>query len=224
MTNHDFALRLAQACFPGWKGRTISAREFCGPQRVPSYWDGGSIDKWAVLNTATGECATVPENGGFLREVDPIADLPPGCVMVERSVCRGKDLGVTLHLRADDLARWFPPEPGPPDDLTWAEIVVLVATRTLKNSYGGRKNIRFTQSNYYTKITAVEWEAAKAQCQAKGWLNHAGAITEAGSALVPFEKYGQIHSDKLKREAWSVTVAAEQRAPAPAPVPVPLAA
>ena len=67
-----------------------------------------------------------------------------------------------------------------PGELTWAEKVVLVATRSYKNSYGGRSNIRFANAHEDCGITQLEWDHAKAALAERKLLTAAGAITDAG--------------------------------------------
>jgi hypothetical protein len=76
--------------------------------------------------------------------------------------------------------------------LTLPEKIVLVATSSLKSSYGGIPNFRFTQAKSETGITQADWDLAKESLTKKGFLNKAGAITTSGkNALIPSEKqYG----------------------------------
>lgn len=68
------------------------------------------------------------------------------------------------------------------DDPTWEERVVLHATG-YKNSYGGEKNVRFTEARRGTGISQEAYDKAKTSCQAKGWLDKRGAITAVGKTV-----------------------------------------
>jgi len=67
--------------------------------------------------------------------------------------------------------------------LTYPEQVVLVATRCLKPSYAGISNYRFHANQ--GRVTAEEWETAKASLIEKKFLNKAGAITVDGRNACP---------------------------------------
>jgi len=80
--------------------------------------------------------------------------------------------------------------------LTWAQSVVLAATRGLKSSYAGIPNYRRHAAQREVGITIEEWETAKAECISKGFLNRAGAITDDGRNVI---EWTQLYT--LKRPA-----------------------
>ncbi len=53
---------------------------------------------------------------------------------------------------------------------------VLIATASLKNTYGGETGIRQKHSG----LSLEEWEATKAEAITKGFLRRNGAITREG--------------------------------------------
>ena len=74
-------------------------------------------------------------------------------------------------------------------DLTSLEKLILEATRSLKSSYMGRDRYQMKLEDYRYSAdakngiafpTRAEWEQAKADLYAKGYLNKAGAITVKG--------------------------------------------
>lgn len=60
------------------------------------------------------------------------------------------------------------------------ERTVLRYTQSLKSSYAGIKNYRFSESNRETGITLERWDAAKKNLIAGKFLNAVGAITDKG--------------------------------------------
>jgi hypothetical protein len=195
-TNSPEVREIGLAAFPSYKGRSFQVRQFSGTMRLDSCWSEGSRDYYEFINLATKQTYSVPENGtpwsngGKILEC---SELPMNVVLVRYHKGRCDD--VTIFVREENMAKLLP-APGP--ELTRNEIIVLVATRSLKSSYAGMKNYRFKEANGLTKINLPEWEEAKASCIAKRLLNTAGAITDAGRNAVPFETYSDLHSDKLK--------------------------
>ena len=89
----------------------------------------------------------------------------------------GKDHGLTFHVHPDNMAKLLP-EPGEaldPDVETF-----LVATRSLKNTYGGRTNIRFEESERQTGITPERWKEAKEKAFNHKYIRANGGITNEG--------------------------------------------
>jgi len=76
------------------------------------------------------------------------------------------------------------------------ELIVLVATRSLKSSYAGISNYRFHSASGQLGITLDRWNAAKESCISKGLLNKAGAITTAGKNAVPYGTYNGLYALK----------------------------
>ena len=60
------------------------------------------------------------------------------------------------------------------------EKIVLIYTATLKSSYGRSKSYRFHSANKEQGISLQEWNKAKTDLIAKGFLNKVGAITSTG--------------------------------------------
>jgi hypothetical protein len=86
-----------------------------------------------------------------------------------------------------------------PTELTEDEEIVLVATRSLKASYGGVSNYRLSEARRYTGIDLHRWETAKAMLIAKKLLNKAGAITVEGRNACP--NHDLFHIQQRQRQA-----------------------
>lgn len=104
---------------------------------------------------------------------------------IHHSIYCGKDTGITILGTPDDIINLIP------DDvqlfeqsLSWAEKVVLCATRSYKSSYAGVSDYRYAEAHRMVKISKEEWERAKSELISKGLLNKAGAITSKGKNAV----------------------------------------
>jgi hypothetical protein len=178
--------RIFDATFPGYKGRTFSVQpmsdnhfDFTG-----GYWDGGSKSTYRVvrldtLQTVSPRGLSTPSNFG--GPINPQATLPENTAVVEHAMFCGKDHGLTLHVPESNATKFLPA----PVELSKNETIVLGYTSHLKNSYGGRKNIRFSDASVDTGITANEWGEAKAEMISRGFLKKNGAITPSGRNAVP---------------------------------------
>ncbi len=170
---------LAFLCFPNFTGKTFKVEPVTpNPITLTSYWEGGSRDYHVIVNLETNQTQSIPENGtpytyGGKAFVLPV--LPMNFAIVTYHQGRCDYILIRMNpgnIRADMLPA--------PIELTWAEKVVLSATRSYKSSYAGIKNYRFHEAKSYTGILMPEWETAKASLIQKRLLNNAGAITDDG--------------------------------------------
>lgn len=179
---------IARTAFPNYNGKTCKVDNF-RPMRVNSYWDGGSKDEFALIDLATKQQWRIPtSHPHFDRQPNGSAvgilecnELPPNCALVRHSIFCGKDAGLTIFVRPDNLAPLLPMKV----ELTDDEQRVLVCTRSYKSSYAGISDYRFKQS----KMTPESWEAAKSSLICKKLLNKAGAITDAGRNAISDVKW-----------------------------------
>lgn len=175
LDSNDPTTAVMRKAFPTYAGKKYKLVVREGPMSLTSYWDGGSRDYYQIIQLADGEHVAVRENGsGFVPSLPELPVPCPGYAVVEHSIFCGKDAGLTLYVHPDNAVKMLPAKA----EMSWAEMVVLVATRSLKSSYGGRT--RFDEAKSDTGITLAEWDAAKASLIARGMLNKAGAITTEG--------------------------------------------
>jgi hypothetical protein len=177
----DKAADLGRRAFPGYTGKHFQVLVTAGPVGLLSYWDGGSRDYHRVLRLEDMAVVEVPQNGTPFDRVDYTAGgnlLPcPGFAVVTNTIVQGRDLGLTIKVHPDNVNNLALPAPV---DLTWAEKVVLSATRSVKSSYAGISNYRCHEARRYTGIAEQDYNAAKVTLIASGMLNAAGAITAKG--------------------------------------------
>lgn len=185
---------IVATAFPEYRGRRFAVEAFQGPMRLSSYWSGGSRDYFAFVNMGVAGLATqVPENGTpFTPAINnELTTLPTNIALVRYH--RGPHEYVTVFVPAENLNRFALPAAVP---LEWAEQVVLAATATYKNSYGGLTNCRFREATRATGIDENQWNLAKATLMAKKLLNAAGAITDAGRNAVGDTRLSSLASCK----------------------------
>lgn len=187
-TNDNEALRIARTAFPQFTGKSVEVEEFKGPMRLDSYWSGGSRDYYVLVNLETYKVAEVPENGsGFIDKTYQMSELPQNLAVVNYHI--GIHKSVTIYVNKENMIKMLPLST---DELSWAEKVVLVATRSLKSSYGGIPNYRMHTAKQDTGITEKEYLEAKEKLIKNGYLNAAGALTIKGKNAVPFTKYSAL--------------------------------
>lgn len=131
-------------------------------------WDDGSMHEWAYM--------TLPGTGMTLH-----TELLSDTVCVHHSIFCGKDTGISIHGWPDTIANLLAPDLVlTPPMLSWAERVVLSATRTYKANTFGNSNYRENQARRETGITPEQWSVASVALMSKGMLKSNGAITSKG--------------------------------------------
>lgn len=189
------AVRLALAAFPDYRGNKFAINITDGPMQLDSYWDGGSRTSYRFIRLDNLESVAYPSNHPVF---DPKMDrelkrIPDGVAVVAHSIFQGRDAGLTIYIHPDNANQEMLPAP---DQLSWEEKIVLIATRGLKNSYAGETDVRFKTANREAGITKAEWETAKDNLIKRGLLNRAGSITTSGKNAVGDLGYGGLHSFK----------------------------
>lgn len=168
----------------GYTGRQYQAKISDTVYLTDTSWGGGSRSTYQFVDLATGARKPVPGNpdpyqfGGDMEGTT--VEIPVNCAVVEHSIFCGKDMGLTFHLHQCDAQKLLPA----PDLLTMAEQIVLAATRTYKNTYGGKSNIRYHEASRETGIEEHDWETAKKVLISRNLLNKAGSITVSGKNAI----------------------------------------
>ncbi len=178
--------RLAQAVFPSYRGRKFSFQVADSVALTGTYWDGGSRSSYGGVNLSNFQAASLPQfdppqHGGPIQT--PEVEVQPGMAVVEHSIFCGRDTGITFYVHPSDAPQLLPE----PESVTEDEQIVLAFTRSLKNTSGGRSNIRFTEAHSRYGITADRWTAAQEDLKARKLLRANGSITPAGRNVDPGE-------------------------------------
>lgn len=168
---------IAKSAFPNYNGNKYQIKVFT-PMRLDSYWSSGSRDYYSIVNIGNDKMAAVPQNGTpFDANTLQISELPYNMVIVQHTISCGKDLGITIYCREDNIKQYLLPLTC---EITKNEEIVLIATQSLKSSYAGISNYRFHEAHSVTGISEIDYNTAKVSLQSKGMLNKAGAITDKG--------------------------------------------
>ena len=185
---------LALLAFPDFTGKTFKVEPITSTNiELTSYWNSGSRDFHVIVNLESNQTQSVPENGTpFVNGGKPfvLPSLPVNFAIVTLVKCR-KDY-ILIRLNPEN----FRPDMLPaPVELTFEQKIVLAATRSLKSSYAGIKEYRFSQSG----IDRVSWDQAKAELQTRGFLNKAGAITDEGRNAIGWKDLFALHQEKKEK-------------------------
>jgi hypothetical protein len=172
-------LSIIRASFPSYKGKKIKV-SMNPPTRLNSYWDGGSKNSFVFVNLDSLKSLDVHSNHPFFEQERPRDlpnGLPPRIVLVEHSIFCGKDMGITIYARAEDITASLPA----PIELTEKEKAVLYYSRAIKNTYGGEKNIRFKKALENGFVESWEdWISLLESLRDRGFLRKNYSITPEG--------------------------------------------
>lgn len=169
--------------FPNYNGKKFRLSVCESVDLIGAYWDGGSRTEYCAVKLDTGEVASAnPQITNPFRVPEaPSVEIPARTAIVAHIIFCGKDMGLEIFARPEDVAPMLPPV----DELTEDQKIVLKYTSSLKPSYGGISNYRFHEASKYTRITSERWERAKSEMIASGHLDKRGAITPKGRNAVP---------------------------------------
>ncbi len=139
-------------------------------------WDGGSIDRFYMLNLSTGDVMQMPQGGK-----DKIS-LEPGFAFIRHSVFCGKDVGLNFIVHPDNAALF----PKPASNLTKEENIVLY----LIASYIPK--VRIQEAETYYGVSKDMYREIVTSLKDKGLVNGCGAITTAGKNAVKRPEYPKL--------------------------------
>jgi hypothetical protein len=173
----DDIRHIVKVCFPNYTGRQINYSPSI-PHRLDSYWSGGSKDYYCFYHLDEKEILPVQSNHPVFEGQNPreLKVLPKRIILLRHAIFCGKDIGITIYANDTDICKYLPAK----EQLTREQLIVLVATQSLKSTYGGIKNYRFHSANRETGITLKDWDTTKAELIQTGHLNVRGAITAKG--------------------------------------------
>ena len=112
MRVHKSAVQtIVAAAFPAYRGRRFHLEAHDGGAMIlgDEVWGGGSRNEYRAVVIADGSCSHAsvqsPYAGGG---TDRRTVIPTGVAVVEHTNFCGQDLGLTVHVRADEVTRWLP--------------------------------------------------------------------------------------------------------------------
>jgi hypothetical protein len=181
------------AAFPDWTGHNVIANITDTIRFHGTNWDDGNRNTY-VLVQLNGLCAVPIAEAPYFQESELHTKdhtIPDGFVVVCWTDSRWPH--ITISGPSSNITPMLPA----PSELTRDERIVLVATRSLKASYGGISNYRFNEAKRETGITMERWESAKTVLIEKKFLNKAGAITVDGKNVVGHEQLFNLREERL---------------------------
>lgn len=158
--------RIIAATFPDYRGTKVqvTTAETYHPE---NYWSGGTRNYAVAYNLETGVVSQLsratenPMNGTAHITVG----IPEGAAIVEHILFQGKDLGIRIIVRPDNLTPFLPV----PNTLTERQLSILATIRSYISSY--RREV-FARNH----VTQEE----KDELQRLGYLNKRNALTLDG--------------------------------------------
>jgi len=177
-TNHPDVKKIALSAYPNYNGKKFSVSVTDNPIDTRSSWEGGSRDYFVFLRLDNLSTFEIPSQSAFDAKIKGAegVSLVNDMVCVRHTFFCGKDLGITVYVHSSNAPAFIEEK----KELTIDEKIVLVYTRSYKNSYGGKSNVRFSEANRSKGISSNEWQIAVKSLQDKGMLNKALAITNEG--------------------------------------------
>jgi hypothetical protein len=163
----------------GYTGRKYAFKAVEEVQVKSTYWDGGSRSTWTAVKLSTRQVVPLPKfdppQFGGPQSIPPIP-LEQDMAIIEHSIFCGKDMGLTIYIHPSDSPQMITETDSATDD----EKIVLEFTAALKNTYGGRTNIRLGEARRQYGITLERWEAAQGTLKERKLLTKVGSITPSG--------------------------------------------
>lgn len=141
-------------------------------------WCGGSRSTFSLIELSTGKTRPIvdrrpyPENQIGMFEFE----IPTGWVFCEHQTFCGRDHGLIFYVNPDNAAQLLPSADTLDDD----SLIVIGATCHLKNSYGGRTDIRFAEASERYGIDRDRWNKARGALISSGHLRKNGSVTPKG--------------------------------------------
>lgn len=195
-TEGKLAKKYARAAFPDCKKRAVAISPLPPSAEIElrgNYWDGGSRSYWAAVKLDSKTAVTLGAQNPLIDPRGPKTAVPPGYLVAERVYFCGKDMGVTLHVRPENFALLLS---SGEEEVSWAEKVVLSATRGLKNTYGGQTDLRFKEAYRIVGISREEWNEAKGALTERGLLRKNGSITTEGRNAIGWADLYSLRREK----------------------------
>lgn len=91
--------------FPGYRGRKVRVQVSDRPMRLNAYWDGGSRSSYVAVEMDTLRTAAPDQavQNPFRAAAHAEYQIPVGILLVEHQIFCGKDVGITIHVRTENV-------------------------------------------------------------------------------------------------------------------------
>lgn len=186
---------LVAVTFPEYAGRSFSVQI---SERVTFFninWCGGTRYQYRSCSLTGQPLGSMDKYSKVPPWENPAEgkaiDIPRGACVVRHGIVAGKDAGITVFMRPDDVP---PALQAPAEQCMPYEALVLVYTQSRKSHYNGQDRYEMARGDTKWGVgeagkvginetnfpTREQWEAAKAALIARGLLDKRGAITRTG--------------------------------------------
>ena len=174
-----------------------------------NFWSGGSKTTYYLIERATGKVSSFPAVEVMKDTTVPTYKLEAGTVLVEHSIFCGKDMGLNITYLQSDMPI-LPTTEKPSEDLSEAEILVLVVTKSYKASHRKdelyrtlRAHIRAGHIDKGSQLVADlngedKYDQVRLSLRDKGYMNKRLALTIEGKNKA--ETFGSW--DKYTWQKW----------------------
>ena len=161
-----------QATFPSYTGKRFELVAAASHECSDMMWSGGSRSEYLLYNFDTKVVDTIPAPQFTDPSFRPVVALTHPWCLVQYAILQGqfKYLRVYVNtvVQRTDV------------QLSRDQQIVLMYTATYKNSYSGRKDIRFAEAHQRLGITREAWDRAQVSLSINGFLTKQYAITPQG--------------------------------------------
>lgn len=104
---------IVAATFPKYNGRKFSIEATTKVSLGHNYWDGGTRHFKAFVSLENMQAKSLHSNHPFFERTQlgagyERAELPQGVAMVEHTIFCGHDMGITIYVHPDNMARLLP--------------------------------------------------------------------------------------------------------------------
>jgi hypothetical protein len=139
-------------------------------QLVDTQWAATSRVRYRCVNLSTMEMIPIPQREGAKVKLNL------AMAIIASTVQDGRELPLTVYIRPENVkAAWLNMKP---DDLSWADMVVLSATKHYKSV------LRIAEAHNICALGEAEYKVSKQRLQDRGLLDAKGAITILGLNVV----------------------------------------
>lgn len=148
---------------------------------LSNYWDGGTINYCALVCRDDLKVYTPSQDtkNPFKAIAHETFNIPKNHFIIQHSIFRGKDHGITVYVREDEIDNIF--ISSDKEDLSIEEKIVLYCFRCYKSSYANIKDYR--KYNALEIIKEEEYEEAKNKLVSKNLINKRNSLTTEGKNI-----------------------------------------
>lgn len=181
LSDNELVAKVCKTAFPEYVGRKFQVRWSVKNMNLASYWESGCVTRFAVVDLSTLNVERIPHAHPFfnkdLYEKYKSVDLPEGFVVVAWHIYHG---GAYLEINTPADAPLLAAGNAVSEDI----IHLLLATQSLKSSYGGVSDLRKRALVKTLKWTGTKVDELRIVAIEQGYLAKNKSLTNAGRNLI----------------------------------------